>query len=40
LFDPRASRLGQADLRIWLIPRFVVLVLLLLGVLGVFGKLG
>jgi hypothetical protein len=40
VFDPRASRLGRADLRVWMIPRLVVLVLLLLGVLGVLGKLG
>jgi len=39
LFDPRASRLGQTDLRIWIMPRVVFLTLLLLGVLGVLGKL-
>jgi hypothetical protein len=39
LLDPRASRLGRADLRVWLIPRFTIVLLVLLGVLGVLGKL-
>jgi hypothetical protein len=39
LFDPRTSRLGRTDLRIWMITRMVVLTLLVLLVLGVLGKL-